>query len=112
MTFSRTLALTLAILAFAAPTALGRPSGPASAAAVRAQAKSHHVQDPAGPVFWSYGYEAPIPDAAPAPAPATSVPADDGLPWTAFVAIAGACLLGGALTVTILRTRVRARVSA
>src|ERR1700754_735118 len=110
MLLTRTLALALAIMALAAPSALARPGGPASAAAQAAALKAQRAQDmrkqdlrhlaagklvhvlrdvppvyvpPAADpsrVYWSYDYEAQKPTAQPVSN------RDDGTPWPAIFA--------------------------
>ena len=83
------LVAALAIVALAAPPTLARPSGTAGETE---------------PVYWSYDYEAPAPQAA------QSVDADDGdPPWTASAAAAGVCLLLGAAGTMAGRIRLRDR---
>jgi len=130
MMLTRTLALALAIMAFAGTSALARPGGPASEAAQKAAVKAQHEQDirkqdlrhlaagdighasrdvapvyvpPATDpdrVYWSYDYEAQKPKTQPVADPG------DGTPWPAiFAGLAIALLIGGAATAVVVRTR-------
>ncbi len=83
------LVVALAIVALAAPPTLARPGGPAA---------------DTQPVYWSYDYEAPVPQAA------RSVDTDDpAAPWTAVAAAAGVFLLLGAAGTMAGRIRLRDR---
>jgi hypothetical protein len=98
-TIIRPLIVALAALALISSPAFARPGGPASAHALAAKET--------GPVYWSYGYEAPKPDkarvywsydyeaAAPPAHAAKTVKADDNsLPWTAIgVGLGAVCLI-------------------
>lgn len=97
-TLTRTLAAALAVVALAAPSALARPGGPASADAAR---------DAKPPVYWSYEYEAPIPPAAQPARTVETVASDDGTPWVLIAGPAGACLLVGGLAAMATRRRFR-----
>ena len=121
-TLSRTFAVTLAIAALAAPSALARPldspAGEHAAASARTQDLRHlnaggKIQTSslagtsekqlanAGPVYWDYEHPAPIP-------PAQVVEPDDGAPWLVIgIAFAGLCLLVAAATALSGRIRPR-----
>ncbi len=98
-TLMRPLVVALAIVALAAPTALAAAGPP----------QLHKTQPDGtpsgetGPVYWSYEYEAPVPQAQPNAD-------DDGTPGTALaVGLAGGVVLLGAAAAMTSRTRLRAR---
>jgi hypothetical protein len=104
ITLTRAVATVLAVLALAAPVALARPGGPASAAAAHARAEAERLANP-GPVYWSYDYEAPSPQAQP---PRATTSHDDGLLWRAILfALVGASIAGAGTAMVIRRGRAR-----
>ena len=100
----RTLAAVLAVIAFAAPAAVARPTDSPQGGRAAASERSADLRQPrAEPVYWAYD--------DPAPVPAGESPyADDGTPWTTIgIAIAGACFLVAGAAALAARQHVRPR---